>query len=102
MPDLAAYSRRRTLSSPSSSPSLTGTVVYGSVDGNEPPSPLILPTSSVLAKSPLRDKTSEVKEPSLVSTFFLSVLFLCAGVADVTINRYLLFVKYFYLQITEL
>ena len=96
MPDLAVYSRRRTLSSPSSSPSLTGTVVYGSVDGNEPPSPLILPTSSVHAKSPLRDKTSEVKEPSLVSTFFLSVLFLCAGVADVTINRYLLFVKTFH------
>ena len=77
MPDLAAYSRRRTLSSPSSSPSLTGTVVYGSVNGNEPPSPLILPTSSVLAKS-REDKISDVKEPSLVSTFFLSVLFLCA------------------------
>ena len=95
MPDLAAYSRRRTLSSPSSSPSLTGTVVYGSVNGNEPPSPLILPTSSVLAKS-REDKISDVKEPSLVSTFFLSVLFLCAGVADVTINRYLLFVKTFH------
>ena len=95
MPDIAAYSRRRTLSSPSSSPSLTGTSVYGSIVGESPPSPLLLPTSSVVQSSK-RAKTRTAKEPSVVSTFFLSTLFLFAGVADVTINRYLLFVKTFH------
>ena len=99
MPDLR-YSRSRTLSSPSSSPSLTG-VVYGSMDEREAPSPLRLPRSSVssvfVGKGRAeRDESDVSRESPLVTTFFLSVLFLVAGVADVTINRYLLFIKTFH------
>ena len=97
MPDLR-YSRCRTLSDSSLSPSLTGPM-YGSIALNSaPPSPLLLPSSGAFLVPNKRRSSSDttIHDPPLLSTLLLSFLFLCAGVADVTINRYLLFVKTFH------